>query len=252
MSKWGWITGDTLPSDSFVCRRLRIPNDDIFLANVNGALWSLCETWNWEQVGTVTVEDAVAAAIAMYDEYSRGEACLIGAILPYATSAAPDGTLACDGSEYLREDYPMLYAALDSVYIVDADNFIVPDLRGRAVIGNGEGTDLTPRAVGDADGEESHVLVVAELAAHDHTTQPHSHSNTPHAHSYDHPIPNIDVEGAGVPDPVAVGQPFFPASTSATSISIDNADVTVDPTGDDEAHNNMQPFHVLRYCIVAR
>jgi len=252
MSRLAWLTSDLLPTADFICRRIRIPNDIFVIANVNGALLSLCEQQNWEKFGAVTIAETVTAMNIMYDEYSQGEACLIGAILPYATLAVPSGCLPCDGTQYLREDYPMLYAALDTIYIVDADNFKTPDLQGRTIIGSGEGTDLTIRSVGDVDGEESHVLVIAELAAHDHTTQPHSHDNTPHAHSYNHPSFNIDVESAGVPDPFAVGQPMLPIATSATSIFIGNADVTVDPTGDDEPHNNMQPFHALRYCIVAR
>jgi len=252
MSRLAWITGDTLPDNDFICRRVRIPRDDIILANVNGALWSLCEIWNWEKVGTVTTTQAVEAMQVMYNEFIQGEACLIGAILPYATKVVPDGCLACDGTQYLRTDYPMLYAALEDVYIVDADNFITPDLRGRTVIGNGEGVDLTPREMGDTGGEETHTLLTAELAAHTHETDPHSHTNTPHSHLYDHVIPNIDVESAGVPDPVAVGQPFYPASTSAESVSIDNETVVVNASGEDVPHNNMQPFHTLRYCIVSR
>jgi len=252
MSKLGWITGGAIPSDNFVCRRLRIPNDEVFIANVNGALWSLCEVWNWEKVGVATIEDTVSAMITMYNEYSQGEACLIGAILPYATLNIPSGCLACDGTQYLRVDYPMLYAALDPIYIIDADNFKTPDLSGRTIIGTGEGTDLTPRAIGDTGGEETHILITAELATHTHTTEDHTHTNAPHAHWYDHVIPNIDVESAGVPDPAAVGQPLYPALTSAESITIDASNVTVNDAGSDEPHNNMQPFHALRYCIVAR
>lgn len=252
MSRLAWLTTDVLPTDDFICRRLRIPNDVNVIANVNGALWSLCEEHNWEQRGIVTVDETVAAMQAMYAEYSQGEACLIGAILPYATSAVPDGCLDCDGTSYLKDDYPMLYAALDSVYIVDADNFVTPDLRGRNIIGSGEGTGLTLRAVGDNDGEETHVLTASELAVHTHTAEPHTHTNPPHSHFYETPVPNIDIESAGVPDVFGLGNPKIPASTSAETVSIDAETVTINESGEDTPHNNMPPYHVLRYCIVAR
>jgi hypothetical protein len=122
-----WLTSDVLPSDEFICRRLRIPNDLYVIANVNGALLSLCEEVNWQQFGEVTVADTVSAMIEMYDEYSEGEACLIGSLQLYATAIAPSGTLPCDGTTYNRVDYPRLYAVLDPRYIVDVDTFITPN-----------------------------------------------------------------------------------------------------------------------------
>ena len=127
MSRHAWLTSDTLPNDDFICRRLRIPNVIGAIANVNGALLSLCEPQNWEQFGTATIDETVAAMTLMYDEYSQGEACLIGAIILYATSDTPDGTLPCDGSTHLRVDYPALYAVLADEYKVDADIFRTPN-----------------------------------------------------------------------------------------------------------------------------
>lgn len=232
-----YLTPDELNS-ARVCRVLFIPDNVQWLEIVNGALNTLMIERNFELFGDVTPQQCVEVFTDMFIDYLNERPCMLGSILPYATTAAPSGTLPCDGSTYDRVDYPNLYAALDSAYIIDADTFKTPDLRGRTVIGSGTGDDLTARGVGDEGGEETHVLTVAELAVHDHTS-------TPHTHTYDHPIINIDVEGAGIPDPVAVGQPFFPATTSAATVDISS-------TGEDEPHNNMQPYHVLRYCIIAR
>jgi len=127
MSRWAWLTSDVLPSDDFICRRLRIPNEIYTIANVNGALLSLCEAVNWQQFGAVTIEETVAAMNRMYNEYSQGEVCLIGSIILFATGTTPDGTLPCDGSVYNRVDYPGLYAVLDTRYIIDADTFMTPN-----------------------------------------------------------------------------------------------------------------------------
>lgn len=57
-------TPETLPP-TFICRRLRIPNDIGFLMAVNGALAELAKEYNWEQVGAVTPEQARAAMLDM-------------------------------------------------------------------------------------------------------------------------------------------------------------------------------------------
>lgn len=127
MSAHGWLTPETIPTDDFVCRLLKIPNDIMLIANVNGALTSLCEVWNYEQFGAATVEQTVTAMQAMYDIYRQGTVCLIGSVILYATGSAPSNTLLCDGSTHLKDDYPQLYNVLAPAYIVDATHFIVPN-----------------------------------------------------------------------------------------------------------------------------
>ena len=146
---------------------------------------------------------------------------VIGLITAYMTESPPANILPCDGSTYLREDYPALYEALDTFYIVDADNFNVPDLRGRTIIGVGEGSGLSSRFTGDVGGEESHQLTESELASHNHS---------------------IELT-TGVPG-VAPGEVSFdvtvPLATDFTGV-----------TGDDTPHNNMQPYYALNYGVIA-
>lgn len=59
-----YLTPETLPA-TFICRRLRIPNDLGFIQAVNGALLELCQAYNWEQSGAVTPEQARAAMLDM-------------------------------------------------------------------------------------------------------------------------------------------------------------------------------------------
>jgi microcystin-dependent protein len=146
---------------------------------------------------------------------------MIGMIFPFVTESPPTNVLTCDGSNYLRVDYPELYAVLDSIFIVDADNFIVPDLRGRTVISAGSGSGLTNRNVGDTGGEEDHQLTESELASHSHT------------------IPLTATTLALEPGEVTVTTPI-PILTQNTG-----------NTGGDSPHNNMQPFFALNYGILA-
>jgi len=215
-----WLTPDSIPTNR-VCRMLSIPASSEWLALVSGALLELTKEWNWEQSGSITAEQAAEEAASFFMDYYEERPCMIGAIIPYATSTLPTGTLACDGSTYNKSDYPALYASLDSAYIVDATSFRVPDLRGRSVIGTGQGSGLTNRAIDSNGGEETHVLTTAELAAH--------------AHSINSSIVLYTVGPA--PAAVLGGVPPITATNNA---------------GSGGAHENMHPWRALKYAIVAR
>jgi len=220
VKRFSWLTPNDIPS-AVLYRRIAIPFDLDIMDAVNGALSELSKPENWELFGTVTPDEIAYAMQTMFwNWHNSGGAKLIGAILPYATASAPENTLACDGATYLRTAYPELYLLLDAAFIVDADSFTVPDLRGRVPIGNGQGSGLTLRAVGDTGGAETHMLTTSEMPAHTHA------ESTAVASLAEAPVVPI------------------PAATPGIGIT--------GSAGGNGAHNNMPPFNTLRYCIVAR
>ena len=126
--------------------------------------------------------------------------------------------LPCDGQVYNKDDYPLLYDALDNAYIVSGTQFRTPDLRDRVPVGTGNNYSLD-----DSGGVDSVALSVAELPAH--------------THSYNQYTFGIDIESVGVPDPTGVGQPALPQNTSSV--------------GSNQAHENRQPYLALDFVIVA-
>jgi len=154
---------------------------------------------------------------------------LIGLIMPVATGATPQGCLLCDGSTHSRTDYPNLYAALDSAFIIDADSFFVPDLQDLFVRG---ASDLNPP--GTTGGETETTLTVDQLPSHTHTTQPHAHSEVAAA-------PTI-ING-GLEAPASAATPVG-ATTGFTTVSVDY-------TGGGEPVRIIPPFFSLQYVIVA-
>lgn len=192
---------------------------------VKGALSALSFPFNWEQHGTDTVAEVVEAANTMFlNIQSEGLYAMVGAIIPYATATVPVNTLACDGTTYQKADYPELYSVLDSAFIIDSNSFRTPDLRGRTVVGNGQGTGLTNRSVGGTGGQENHTLTETEMPTH-------SHAFTIWEDLFVAPGEAPGADFAGVGFPIGIG---------------------TNPTGGNGAHNNMQPYSVLRYCIIAR
>jgi hypothetical protein len=88
--------------------------------------------------------------------------------------------------------------------------------------GGFEEVDLTPRALSDYDGEESHILTVGELARHAHKT----------------------FRTKGEP---GAGDGKYP-SWKVMSNPGEALDVLTQEAGDNQPHNNMPPFLALTYC----
>lgn len=154
---------------------------------------------------------------------------LVGLIMPVCTAALPQGTLLCDGSTYLRADYPNLYDALDLVYIIDPDTFMVPDLSDRFVMASGP-----LHAANTSGGSATTTLTVDQLPAHTHTTQPHTHT-----------------EVTAVPTPIAIGA-GVPAASAVPGAGITGpGTVIVDPTGNSQPIDLNPPYFALRYVVVA-
>jgi len=175
---------------------------------------------------------------------------VIGQVIAYVTADPPTNVLPCDGSQYLRTDYPELYAILDSAFIVDADHFAVPDLMGRVIVGAGSGSGLTARAVDDSGGLESVELTTGTLPSHSHSSVNHSHSDTGHTHAYVPAVASLVTSGE-LPIPIGAAIPGV-ASTGVGFSSISSENVTINATGDGDPHENMQPFTVLNYGLIAR
>lgn len=135
----------------------------------------------------------------------------------FMSPADRTGALFCDGAQYARVDYPDLYDFLAGTsYIVDADNFTVPDLVDTFVMG-GE----TPGGTG---GEASHTLTEDELPTHTHTVQTGT--------------------GSG-----QAGSGIFIAGTTTERARYVGHEQVVTTNFDNNPHNNMPPYHKMRFYI---
>lgn len=195
---------------------------------------------NWLNDGDApdnTAWDLIEALTAKALGEIMADNLLIGTLFPLITDSIPEGALECDGTAYARTDYPVLYDRVASVFIIDADNFAVPDLRGRTVIAAGAGAGLSTYAVGDALGEESHRLLTAEMPVHNHTVVDPGHLHT---------------EGIAIPSPLGVtgGLPSAIPGVGVTSIA--TTGISLVAAGNDQYHENRQPSYALRYAVWAK
>ena len=165
-----------------------------------------------------------------------------GTIVQSAAINTPDGWLTCNGALLNKLQYIDLFVAIGNLYGgAPTDlSFNLPDLRGRVgigAIGNGLISGLSERLMGASGGAETHTLTTSEMPSHNHTL-----TDPGHRHSYvnninDQGVTNLGGETAA--DQEDIGRTTEPAYTG----------LTLDATGGGNAHNNMQPFLVIRYLI---
>lgn len=149
-----------------------------------------------------------------------------GVLAPYAAASAPTGWLLCDGTAVSRTTYADLFGIISTTYGVGngSTTFNIPDMRGRVPVGLDVGNANMAAAdtLGETGGEENHVLSVNQLATHSHLL------NVEHVSS-----------GSNRDYPVAAGDGALDSTSSAA----------ITNEGDNEAHNNVQPYNTVNYII---
>jgi microcystin-dependent protein len=176
-------------------------------------LTKLTADWSWQQVSGGAAIDQITSEIQAAIDAAVFKGCsMIGQVM-WLTVDVPPWAILCDGTQYGRVDYPDLYAALQSAYVVDADNFVVPDLIDRVAIGS--------IVAGAEGGEATHVLTANEMPIHQHGFTAYI-------------VPQVGAVGA---DP-GTEPGIVPGLT--------------DLQGGGASHNNIQPYHALTPVIIAR
>lgn len=146
-----------------------------------------------------------------------------------------------------------LYSILGNTYGGDGrTSFALPDTRGRAVIGAGNGPGLSSIQLGQKGGRESVTLTVDNLAPHTHsatttvtaTGTAHGTSSTVSAES-----PSGAIWGAGDRDNLyGSGTPNVTMSPSAVSVAA-TASTTVNSTGGGTPVNIRTPYIGMNWMI---
>lgn len=177
----------------------------------------------------------------------------VGEIRAFPYNYVPLGWAECNGQSMAIQQYEALYSVIGNTYgNGTTTSFILPDLRGRATIGTGQGPGLdTDWAVGEQGGTETVELSTGQIPVHAHALEMEvvttgfqtNMTATPVAGSswLSHPL---QLTGAA---PVSI--PSF--TKPATGVDVDTTlhQATVGVAGSDVPHENRQPYQTLMYCI---
>lgn len=143
-------------------------------------------------------------------------------IFPY--DFAPGGWAFCNGQRLRINVNQAIYSVIRNFYGGDGvDNFQLPDLRGRVLVGS-----TRDYPVASHGGEAAHVLTVRELA-------PHKHLVVGSTKPSDNPSPKHN---------------FWPRDKPyRTDQNAKLHEAAIGTTGQNAPHDNMSPFLSLNYCI---
>lgn len=174
----------------------------------------------------------------------------------FAGNYPPTGWFFCDGRELQIAQYQALFAVIGTRFGGNGTtNFKIPDLRGRAPIGFGQGTGLTSRDLGATGGAEKVSLGANEMPVHNHTAQTTMGGNVTARI-------NAVSESGTSPSPsgtyIANSQNSF--LKNGTVVQMNGGAVTVDASGLTAAtsvgnagvggpHENMPPFLAINFII---
>ncbi len=143
---------------------------------------------------------------------------------------APRGWAFCDGQILPINQNQSLYSLLGTTYGGDGrTSFALPDLRSRVPIHKGS-SNGTNHQLGSKSGEETHMLIDAEIPQHSHAIQASSD-----------PSDNQDPTNAVL----AKSGQIYRNSTNL----VDMVSGTMTNAGGGQAHENLQPFLAVNFCI---
>ena len=127
----------------------------------------------------------------------------------------------------------------------------LPNACGRAPIGAGQGSGLTPRVLGDMIGEESHIITTGELTPHTHTGPSHTHTGPNHAHATT--CSTWDGLGGGTTTRIlayiSTTTATFNTGSGGTGNTGSGGTGNTGSSGGGAAHNNIQPSLVVNFII---
>jgi microcystin-dependent protein len=195
----------------------------------------------------------------------------IGGVLDWPWNPDPPGPairIPLDGRTIQKTTYPELFAVLG----VTAATMVVQDRRGRTTLGQGTGTGLASRQVGDTGGEQTVQLTTDTMPYHAHSIYDPGHNhgvndpghrhwildgaqgaavfsvqNNPAAAQY-----GIGGLSGGTPNGVEARWAGVSGSATGIYLSASGTGIGIYASGNSQPHNNMPPFVVSRFFVRAR
>lgn len=158
----------------------------------------------------------------------------VGEIRLFAHDHVPPGWEVCIGQSLSISRNGQLYDVIGTTYGGDGvTTFALPDLGGVAPLGVGQCPGLSGYQLGQSGGTATVTLTSSEMPRHQHAMLGAAQ----------------DPATAKLISPDASWSLSQGGQIYQTSANTQLAPQAVMPAGDDRAHNNMQPYLVLTFCI---
>ena len=190
--------------------------------------------------------DSLVRGVATAPSWTGGGAAPVGSVIMWSGSLteSPEGWALCDGRV--------------------VNGYRTPDLRGRFVLGAGQGPGLAERSVGDVGGAETGLMTEAEIPSHRHDMGAESRllaSSGSHSHEFYSELGGFRLWAVfrGKTPPKAYGnsssfnrRSVFTGNSGPHRHEVNLPPTTSNSTGRGLARPNMPPFYVLAYLVRVR
>jgi microcystin-dependent protein len=165
----------------------------------------------------------------------------VGQICTFGFNFAPVGWVQCNGQLLSIQQYAALFALLGTTYGGNGTStFGIPDLRGRVMVGQGQGPGLSNYTMGEQTGTETVTLLVSNMPAHNHTV---GVSNA--AGSSSDPTNQLPAQI----NTATVKAPKIEYMSYTTPATGTMAPTAVSLAGGSQPHSNLQPLLVVFVCM---
>lgn len=170
----------------------------------------------------------------------------MGIIKLFAGNFAPQNYMYCNGQLLSISSNTALFSLLGTTYGGDGvTTFGLPDLRSRIPVGGGMGPSPSLQndniTLGQVGGEINHTLITTEMPQHSHNLLVNNGNATD----------SVGANNSSIASPgTIIGRDFtaslgFNNQAPNTSINV----ASINSTGGNQPHNNMQPYLGLSYII---
>lgn len=173
----------------------------------------------------------------------------LGEIRLFAGNYAPEGGwMLCQGQALKVSDYQPLFSLLGTTYGGDGvTTFMLPDLRGRIPVGQGQGAGLGNYVLGQKGGTETVTLTPAQLPAHNHTFNTLASAATTSTLSA-----GATTEMLAQATNTANTLKEYINNTAPTPTTTTLDAVSYGSSGGSQYHNNVMPSMALNYIIAVQ
>lgn len=170
---------------------------------------------------------------------------MIGEIRMFGGNFAPRAWALCDGQLLPIAQNTALFSILGTIYGGDGrTTFALPDVRGRCVLGPGNGPGLSSYREGTKGGAETRTMTVATMPSHNHTFQFVASDKAP-VNGQATTFCQLTV----TPDPSSGLTAAAVRYSSSANASMHQDTFAVSNTGGGQSFTNMMPWQAVNYVI---
>ena len=178
----------------------------------------------------------------------------MGTILAFAFNYAPKGWQTCSGQLLSIAQNSALFSLLGTTFGGDGQTtFALPDLRGRSLVGAGQGPGLSFISQGEIAGSESTTLLLANMPMHNHIIVPNQLTVETAANALSGGTITNETDGGNNSLAAGGGVPTIYSEPGGTANKIGGITTTI--SGSTSIAGGSQPFSLrnpllgINYCI---